>query len=604
MTQTPVATWLSDFEAALDARDAEAVAQLFHEDSYWRDLVAFSWSLVTVEGHLGVRELVESTVAGTAPHDFAELTDVTATPVPEGVTQGWFSFRTATALGRGVVRLREGRAWSLLTVVDQLEGHEEAIGAHRPLGVAHGADRERVTWLEQREREARALETDRAPYTLIVGGGQSGVALAARLRHLGVPTLVIDSLPKPGDQWRSRYRSLCLHDPVWYDHLPYVSFPPSWPVYTPKDKIGDWIESYVDIMEIAFWGSTTCESAHWDEEAQRWSVMVTRAGERLELHPTQLVVATGISGRPQVPVIPGQDDFAGQQEHSSQHSGEGDHAGKRVVVVGANNSAHDIAAAMWENGADVTMVQRSSTLIVTANSLRWLQRGLYSEESLAAGISTEQADLLSAATPYRLVPAMSVPAWDRIQEMDADLYARLREVGFQLDFGVDGSGLGMKYLTRAGGYYVDVGASELVASKQIALASGEVEELTADSVVLSDGRHLAADLVVYATGFGPFRDTLAELVGPEIADRVGRVWGLGSDRPLDPGPWEGELRNVYKPTAQPNLWIQAGNLMQSRLYSKFLAIQLKARYEGLPVEVYRPSEAAIGATRSDLTEQG
>jgi putative flavoprotein involved in K+ transport len=299
-----------------------------------------------------------------------------------------------------------------------------------------------------------------------------------------------------------------------------------------------------------------------------------------------------------VPVVPGQDVFAGRQEHSSQHSGEGDHAGQRVVVVGANNSAHDIAAALWENGAEVTMIQRSSTLIVTAESLRWLQRGLYSEEALAAGISTEQADLLSAATPYRLVPAMSIPAWDRIREMDADLYTRLSEVGFRLDFGTDGSGLGMKYLTRAGGYYVDVGASELVASKQITLCSGvEVEELTTDSVVLSDGRHLPADLVVYATGFGPFRDTLVDLLGAEVADRVGPVWGLGSDRPLDPGPWEGELRNVYKPTAQQNLWIQAGNLMQSRLYSKYLAVQLKARFEGLPVHVYQPSAAAAGVER-------
>jgi putative flavoprotein involved in K+ transport len=600
MTQATktVATWLADFETALGARDADAVADLFHEDCYWRDLVAFSWNLVTVEGHLGVRELVKSTAGSTAPHDFAELTDVVATPVPEGVTQGWFTFRTVTATGRGVLRLRDGRVWTLLTVVDQLDGFEEAAGPHRPLGAEHGANRDRVTWLERREREAREMETTREPYTLVVGGGQGGVGLAARLRALGVPTLVIDSLPKPGDIWRSRYKSLCLHDPVWFDHLPYLPFPPSWPVYTPKDKIGDWIETYVKLMEIAFWGSTTCESAVWDEDSQRWTVVVCRDGERIELRPTQLVIATGVSGRPLVPVVPGQDVFAGRQEHSSQHSGEGDHAGQRVVVVGANNSAHDIAAALWENGAEVTMVQRSSTLIVTADSLRWLQRGLYSEEALAAGISTEQADLLSAATPYRLVPAMSIPAWDRIREMDADLYTRLSEVGFRLDFGTDGSGLGMKFLTRAGGYYVDVGASELVASKQITLCSGvEVEELTTDSVVLSDGRHLPADLVVYATGFGPFQDSLAELLGAEVADRVGPVWGLGSDRPLDPGPWEGELRNLYKPTAQQNLWIQAGNLMQSRLYSKFLAVQLKARFEGLSVHVYQPSAAAVGAER-------
>ncbi|MDR6174178.1 putative flavoprotein involved in K+ transport [Nocardioides zeae] len=595
-TTDTVAGWLTSFETALRSEDAaDAVAAVFHEECWWRDLVVLSWNLVTVEGHAGVRELVAHTARDAAPRDFTLLTEVTATPAPDNVTQGWFRFTTSTATGRGFVRLRGGRAWTLLTAVDELVGHEEAVGVRRPLGAEHGADPGRVSWVEQREQESREFASGRAPYTLVVGGGQSGVALAARLRRLGVPTLVVDSREKPGDTWRSRYRSLCLHDPVWYDHLPYLPFPPSWPVYTPKDKIGGWIESYVEAMEICFWGSTTCRSAEWDEDAERWTVVLDRAGERIELQPSQLVIATGISGRPQVPVIDGQDVFAGRQEHSSEHSGEGDFSGTRVVVVGANNSAHDIAAAMWENGAEVTMVQRSSTLIVTADSLRWLQRGLYSEEALAAGIDTEQADLLSAATPYRLVPSMSVPAWNHIRERDADLYARLEEVGFRVDFGVDGSGLGMKYLTRAGGYYVDVGASELVASKQIGLASGEVVELTADSVVLSDGRHLPADLVVYATGFGPFRDTLADLVGPEVADRVGPVWGLGSGRPLDPGPWEGELRNVYKPTAQPNLWIQAGNLMQSRFYSKYLAAQLKARFEGLPVRVYRPSALAVGA---------
>ena len=77
---------------------------------------------------------------------------------------------------------------------------------------------------------------------LIVGGGQGGIGLGARLKRLGVPTLIVDALPRPGDAWRKRYKSLCLHDPVWYDHLPYLPFPDHWPVFTPKDKIGDWLE--------------------------------------------------------------------------------------------------------------------------------------------------------------------------------------------------------------------------------------------------------------------------------------------------------------------------------------------------------------------------
>ena len=106
--------------------------------------------------------------------------------------------------------------------------------------------------------------------------------------------------------------------------------------------------------------------------------------------------------------------------------------------------------------------------------------------------------------------------------------------------------------------------------------------LTEDSVVLDDGTELPADLVVYATGFGSMNGWAADLIGQDVADKVGKVWGLGSDTTKDPGPWEGEQRNMWKPTQQENLWFHGGNLHQSRHYSLYLALQLKARYEGIP----------------------
>jgi putative flavoprotein involved in K+ transport len=144
----------------------------------------------------------------------------------------------------------------------------------------------------------------------------------------------------------------------------------------------------------------------------------------------------------------------------------------------------------------------------------------------------------------------------------------------------------MKYLRRGAGYYIDVGASELVANGDVALRPGVVDHLTAHAVVLADGTELPADLVVYATGYGPMNGWIAELVDEETAERVGRIWGLGSDTALDPGPWEGELRNMWVPTRQEALWLHGGNLQQSRHYSLYLALQLKARMEGLSTPVY------------------
>ena len=189
--------------------------------------------------------------------------------------------------------------------------------------------------------------------------------------------------------------------------------------------------------------------------------------------------------------------------------------------------------------------------------------------------------------PYGALPAVSQPTVARIKQEDAAFYDRLRAAGFQLTFGEDETGIGPMYLRRGSGYYIDVGASDLIADGKIKLRSGvEIFHLTEDSVVLADGSVLKADLVVYATGYGSMNQWAAQLISPEVADRVGKCWGLGSGTAKDPGPWEGELRNMWKPTAQENLWFHGGNLMQSRLYSRFLALQLKARLEGLPVEVY------------------
>jgi len=179
-----------------------------------------------------------------------------------------------------------------------------------------------------------------------------------------------------------------------------------------------------------------------------------------------------------------------------------------------------------------------------------------------------------------------IPVYNAIRERDADFYARLEKAGFSLDYGEDDSGLFMKYLRRGSGYYIDVGASELVADGKIKLAKGAVRELTEHAVVLADGAELPADLVVYATGYGSMNGWVADLVSQEVADTVGKVWGLGSDTTKDPGPWEGEQRNMWKPTQQEGLWFHGGNLHQSRYYSLYLALQLKARMEAIATPVY------------------
>jgi putative flavoprotein involved in K+ transport len=576
-----VPEWVAGFGAAVSAPEGADWSTLFGEECYWRDLLAFTWDIATIEGRAGVAAMAGKQARLLKPTGFA--TDDAALPMTDD-SQGWFTFSTATARCRGHVQLRDGRAYVLLTAMIELIGHEEIGGARRPDGIEHKAEKGRRTWLDRREESTRTLGRSVQPYCLIVGGGQNGLMLAARLKRLGVPALVVDAHERPGDCWRVRYQSLHLHDPVFLDHFPYLPFPDHWPLYTPKDKIADWLELYVKAMEIDFWGGTVCTAARFDEKAGEWQVTVTRGGESLTLRPKQLVLATGLSGTKYMPAIPGAERFAGQQYHSADHGSGAGLEGKRCVVIGSNNSAHDICVDAWEHGAQVTMIQRSPTIVVRADTMREGAKTLYYAQP---GADIDLADLMFAAAPFRPRLATEKGFTSYLRQVDAEFYKRLEDSGFHLWHGEDETGFFMAYYRRASGYYIDVGGSELIANGEIPVKHGEIAEITRDGVRMADGTILPADVIVYATGYRPINERVAQLISPEVAQKVGPCWGLGSGTEGDPGPWVGELRNMWKPTAQQGLWFQGGNLMQARFHSLHLALQLKARMEGLPVPVYR-----------------
>ena len=576
--------WLASFSTCLANRDTDALLDLFVEDCYWRDLVAFTWNVKTMEGKAAVADMLAATLAPPGPPGFA----LVSASGQSGNVEGWFDFQTKAGRGQGVFRLEGGKCRTVLTTLQSLRGHEEATGGTRPMGVRHGADRNRQTWSELRASEQAELGVERQPYCLIIGGGQGGIMLGARLKQLGVPTIIVEKNRKAGDSWRNRYRSLVLHDPVWYDHLPYIPFPPHWPVFTPKDKMGDWLEMYVKVMELNYWSSTEVVKARYDAAAKLWTVNLLREGQPVSLRPSQLIFATGAYGPPRFVDLPGANDFNGEILHSSAYSDGSKYRGKRVVVIGAASSGHDVSVDLWEAGADVTMVQRSPTTVVRSETLMELAFEIYSETAVANGIDVDKADMIAAATPFALQPQAQRALYDKIRARDADFYRRLEASGFLLDFGEDQTGLMMKAYRTGSGYYVDVGASELIIAGEIGLKAGvPIDRLTPSGIRFADGTELPADAIIQSTGFQSMHEMVARIVDRETADTVGPCWGLGSGMRNDPGPWHGELRNMYKPTAQEALWFHGGNLALSRFFSKFLALQLKARYEGIETPVYR-----------------
>lgn len=544
--------WLDAFAESLAGGDPASVAMRFTEDGIWRDYVAVHWSLTSSEGRAGISGFVRAIPAGRAFRN----------PVFEsgsGDREGFFRFDTDLGRGRGHIRLHGDGCAALFTMLESLAD----AGAGRS--------------------PSPRIEKSDSPFVVIAGGGQGGLALGAQLSEMGVPYLIVDRHPRIGDQWRSRYASLVLHDPVWYDHLPFAPFPEDWPVFATKDQMGDWLEAYARKLALNVWTGAELTGAAYDTAEERWTVKVMRDDGPRELRPSHLVIALGVSGFPRVPDFEGRRLFRGRQLHSSSYEGGREFSGRNVIVVGANNSAHDIASDLVDHGAKPLMIQRSSTLVVRQEDYCERILGpLYSREAVARGLTTDKADILTAATPIRHLEREHRALWDRIRSDRAGYYDRLEGAGFTLDFAEDGAGLGLKYRRTASGYYIDVGAAEMVADGRIALRSGvSISRLDPKGVVLDTGEHLPADAVVYATGFGTMTDWVEALVGPETAEKVGPCWGYGSGFKGDPGPWIGELRNMWLPTAQPGLWFMGGNLAQARFYSRRLALQLQARYLGL-----------------------
>src|SRR6195952_4404319 len=345
---TIVQHWLTRFESALASSDDASLKLLFHPDSHWGDMLALTWRFTTIDGGDAILRALKGHAGHARPSAFSidarRAAPHSVTRVGMQCIEAIFKFETAQGRGSGIVRLipdaGDGntlKAWTLLTSLEELKGHEEPLGLARPRGAAYSRDFRGPNWLDL--RKAAAEYTDRDPIVLVIGGGQSGLMIAARLKHLQIDTLIVDRAARVGDNWRKRYHALTLHNQVQVNHLPYMPFPPNWPTYIPKDKLANWFEAYVESMELNFWTSTEFEGGTYDEKEGRWTVTLRRAdGSKRTMHPRHVVLATGVSGIPSVPEIAGLKNFNGTVIHSSQYTDGEEWKGRKALVIGTGNS--------------------------------------------------------------------------------------------------------------------------------------------------------------------------------------------------------------------------------------------------------------------------
>lgn len=569
-----VEDWLAGFNTALVREDRHEVENLLAEDGYWRDVLAHQWDFRSMKGRSAIAAaLVEQGRAGGvrgfsihpnySPPQFVARSG-------RRVVEAFLAFRTGLGSGSGVVRLEGGsdgayRAWGLMTSLQSLDSYPEAIGKNRPERIAVRAEGE--NWLDRLAQDGN-FDTDE-PEVMIVGAGHCGLMIGARLKAMGVRALIVDSLPRIGDGWRNRYHTLQLHNEIESLEFPYLSYPKTWPTYLPKDMFAAWLEFYALATELSVWTSVRFERANRREEDGCWtaSLRMPDGSERV-LCPKHIVMASGgVSGRKYYPQLPGLDSFSGIVAHSADVRPTDEYRGKRVIVVGTSTSGHDIALELTQRGCDVTMVQRSPTNVVSIEP-SGLIYAIYKE-----GRSIDEIDVVSIANNFDALIASYREFSRVVTEMDKDLLAGLARVGFLTDPGYMGGGYFANYLHRAGGYYLNVGASDCLIDGRIKLIQNDnIAGYESTGARLRDGSMLEADVVVLATGYLNQEADLREHFGDAVADAVGKVWGW------DEG---GELRRCWRPSGQNGLWLQLGGMPQSRTYSKFLAIQIVAELRGL-----------------------
>jgi cation diffusion facilitator CzcD-associated flavoprotein CzcO len=561
--------WLGELAACLEAGDPGRAAELFRPDASWRDIVALTWDIRSVSGPAAITAMLGRCVKHVDPASIrisADWPPAEQRRADRPVIEVLFDFETDAGDGEGVVRLSlaDGvpRAWTMLTALKALRDRPERQGAQRPNNDDFRSHFGAPNWLDQ--RQAELSYADREPTVLIIGAGQAGLTLAARLRALSIDALVLESSPRVGDNWRNRYHSLWLHNDVNLSHLPYLPFSATSPAYLSKDQMASWLEHYAQALDLNVWTAARFGGAAWDPGAQRWAAQVeTGHGSVRTLHPRHIVMATGVSGAPRWPQIPGLGDFRGQVLHSSEFTGADAFRGQNAVVFGVSNSGSDIAQDLQAVGSRVTMVQRGPITVVSHSPASLLMFSLYGQ-----GWPTEVCDLINIANPGPAAIESAQAMTRRVREIDRDLIAGLNAAGFKTDYGADETGYGMKYFRTGGGHYLNVGCSELIIDGRVGLLQyDEITRVVPEGVELRSGEIRDASLIVLATGYHTLSGEVSRFFGAEVAKAVGQVWGL--DR-------EGELRNMWRPTAQPGLWFHAGSLYQCRVFSKYLALQIAA----------------------------
>ncbi|KAI1261972.1 flavin-containing monooxygenase [Xylariaceae sp. FL1019] len=564
--------WLSKLQLSFDKKSFDDLSGLFLENCWWRDWAGLTWDIRTQHG----REAISTYLRG-ATNQLTAIDSVKSGGLQPALSdiggtiwiQSGFTFRTPHGEGKGLVRLvnigpQEWKAWTVFTQLEQFD-FKKKLDVQRDTKTAQPR--------AAKPPSAAVGPGDDLP-VLIVGAGQSGLMVGARLKSMGIKYLIVDQSDRIGGRWNDRYNTMTMHTPIYSDHYPFVKYPSNWPKWLNKDDLIKFMVHYADLLDLDISLSTNVTKIAYDESAKRYQVELKGPNGEQRLSPRQVVLALGLFGdRPNIPDIPGRESFKGLEYHAIKHKSARqvpDLDKKKVAVIGSSTTAHDLAQDFVNCGAkEVTMIQRSPIFSMSSQATEAIMFSTYG----SSGLSTEEADIVANSFPIKLVRAMSIGITQMASQIDKEMLDGLKKAGLALKTGQDGYGILDHQLIYGGRFYFDQGANEMIIDGRIKVRSCQdgISKIHANGLTLADGTDVDADVIVLATGYKPPTDFVERLMGPDGAKKAGPFTGWDSEH---------ERKGCWRPMGLPGLWYMTGSFTMCRALSLPLSLQIAAVEKG------------------------
>ncbi|KAF5618351.1 K+ transport flavoprotein [Fusarium sp. NRRL 52700] len=581
------------FYDALRDNDIRALQSCFFADqAYWKDALAFTYHLRTfyTPSVIAANLLETNKMRGTSVGwNVESAVFVAATPVLKFIDVA-LSFKTlspaASCSSRIVLLPVEGSAakfewkiWILSTKLENLDIHPE-----------------NESLLQSPGRNLSGM-TEINTNVFIIGGGNAAAALAARLKTFGVESIMAERNACVGDNWAKRYDCMKFHVPTSFCDMPYMSYPEELRGLhrLSKDELASHLARYVASFDLNVITSATIQSTVYDTSYQKWNIGLLTPVGAVTVTARQLVQATGVSSqKPCVPPIANAGVYKGINIHSSDYKNARalvEQDVKSVLIIGSANTAFDILGDCYAAGLESTMVVRSPTYICPFDYI-------CNDVSLGAyNFDVARGDRMFLMLPSAVEGQLARNVFRVLASKEPERYTALREAGFPvLDSAHPKQALFSNLIERAGGHYVDVGGTDIIARGEASVKAGvEPIAFTEDGLQFSDGSSVGADAVIWCTGFADrdVRAVAAEILGGEthnasdenilgpheISERLDATWGIDA---------EGEIRGMWKRHLRlENYWVMGGYTQQHRWHSRTLALQIKAALEGILPPAYR-----------------